>query len=169
MPSWAAANYELVSITAVDSTGLRKSVDIRVAAGASDANIQTLIAKMQAQSDASLSAYTRHKPFIDSDAADPSPYDPAVNPLNLLSTALQLDYTCGPSKQPTRISVVAPASSDLVKGSFDKARLDPTSTSFTDLQTAGINVLTNTAGQAPIAIQTSVVETRKSRNLAGPS
>src|ERR1700675_3953361 len=107
--AWVAAAYDRVSIGFTDATPQTKYSDICVLSGASETLIQNMIAAEQAESNASCGIYTRHMTYKDAAAAAAVPYDASVDPNNLLSIALELDFSCGPNNQATRTSILAPS------------------------------------------------------------
>ena len=165
--AWVADAYDEVTIKTLDQTGQGKTSSIRVAAATSDADIQAIIAAEQAGSNGSLASYVRHKGMTDDAAAAPVTFDPSVNPLNLLSTALDCEFSCGPSVQPTRTSILCPSNAHLIAGNRDKLVLDPTSSVFTNLQAAAVAAMVNTGGDAVATLQRTQIQTRKSRMLEG--
>lgn len=163
--AWNASEEDIVGVRYVDETGQGKESKVRVDSGTSEATIQTLISRFQEESNASIQSYTRHKVYTNDAAPAPVAFDPEVNPLNALSNALDLEFSCGPAVQHTSTSILAPSNTDLILGSFDKLRLDPDSTGFTNIQSAAIACMVNTGGDPVVTLEKTQVETRKSRML----
>lgn len=167
--SYNPADYEEISVKFADSSGQSKTSSFRVSAGESQSNVELLIGAMQNQSNASVVGYTRHKPMVNASPSAAVPFNGAVNPLNLLSTALDLDFNCGPNKSKTSTSILAPSNVNLIPGSYDKLRLDPASSSFTTLQSTAVAAMVNTGGDSVVTLQQTQVQTRKSRLLQAPA
>jgi hypothetical protein len=163
MTTWNAGLTDKVSVGFVDATGQRKTTFFEVDAAASDANIQTLIAAMQDVSDMSIQEYAREKKQVGSGY-------PAAQPLGsghqyaLLTMALQANESCGADEVNTRLSVLGPKETNIIKVARDKAGLDPASSAFSTLEGAAQAVQVNTAGTLVLSIIGTQIQTRKNKS-----
>lgn len=163
--TWNGEDLDDVAIKFLDERGQTKTALIRVLAVTNDADIQALIATMQAVSKASVASYKRVKGFVNDAAAAATAFNSSTNPFGKLSEALLVDCTCGPDEEKTRTSIYMPAPANLIAGSRNKIVLDSAAATFTNLENALAAVATNTKGTAVDTIERTQVESRKSRRL----
>lgn len=161
--SWAAGNTDKVAVVFTDTLGQTKTVFFLVSPSASDADIQALIAAMQAQSDMSIQKYSREVTQVDDSPQAAVAFGPGHN-YALLTMALQLNETCGPDTENTRLSILGPSETGIIKGPRDKATLDPTSANYAALKTAAVAVQINTDLDAVADIKSSQIQTRKNKS-----
>jgi len=163
MTTWAAGNTDKIAVVFTDAKGQTKTTFFLVDPSASDANIQALIAQMQDGSDMSIQKYSREVTQVGTGFPAANAFG-AGHQYALLSMALQLNETCGPDTENTRLSILGPAETNIIQGPRNKAELNPASSLYTNLVTAATAVQVNTDLDAVVDIKSSQVQTRKNKS-----
>jgi len=161
MTTWAPADFDELSVFYTDFDGQKKHTKVRVASGASDGDIEALIAKMQAASDLSIQAYNRIKANVGSGYPAANEYNSSTHPYAQLTEELRCIFTCGPQEVNTRSTIFGPKPTNLQKGDNNTIVLNPSSATFTDLEAAAQAVQVNTKGTAVATLEKAVLGTTK--------
>jgi len=161
MTTFADGSHDEIVVFFTNARGQRKKSLIRVLHAASQANVETLISKMQALSKMSIKSYRRIASRNSSDAQAATEFDPAAAPFALLTEELKLLYTCGPDQVNTRSSIFGPDGANLIKGDNNTMVGDLTASAFTELETAAKVVQVNTAGALVATLEEAKKDTTK--------
>jgi hypothetical protein len=159
--TFAAGPYDEVVVFFTDHLGEKKKTLIRVAHAASTANVEALIAAMQAGTVMSIQGYHRIVDMIGSGYPTAPAYNPSTSPYGQLTQELRLLYTCGPGKVNTRSSLFGPLGTPLIAGPSETIVGDLTNGIFTAIQTAAQAVQVNTQGAAVATLEEARLFTTK--------
>jgi hypothetical protein len=151
-------------VTYTDSIGQKKSAFFEALAGASFDDITNHVLNMQAASDLSIQAISVGVSYAATDAPPANAYSAAGHPYALLTEALDMNLACGPGQVNTRLSVLGPNPTNIIKQPRDKAGLNPASALYADILGTAVIVQVNTAGQPVANITATQVQGRKNKS-----